>query len=76
LGDEQIMVAAGDAAKNFHGLVRNNETAAFIVDCLRQETSEEAIVNAMLEEYDAPRNLVEQDVRRIISELQSIGALA
>lgn len=30
----QMMVAAGEAAKHFHGLVRSNETAAFIVDCL------------------------------------------
>ena len=36
--DTQMMVAAGEAAENFHGLVRSNETAAFIVDCLKNET--------------------------------------
>ena len=41
----QFMVPIG--AEAFSGIVRNNETAAFIVDCLKQETTEEAIVDAM-----------------------------
>ena len=39
VGKEQMMVAAGPAAKVFHGLVRSNETAAFIVNCLKKETT-------------------------------------
>lgn len=40
LGDEQMMVAAGPAARLFHGMVQSNETAAFIVDCLKHPTTE------------------------------------
>ena len=76
VGKEQMMVAAGPAAKSFHGLVRSNETAAFIINCLKKETSEEAIVEAMLAEYEAPRETVEQDVHRIVEKLRAIGALA
>ena len=76
VGKEQMMVAAGPAAKQFHGLVRSNETAAFIVNCLKQETTEEAIVDAMLEQYDAPRETVAQDVHRVVEQLRQIGALA
>jgi hypothetical protein len=76
VGKEQMMVAAGPAAKSFHGLVRSNETAAFIINCLKKETSEEAIVEAMLAEYEAPRETVEQDVHRIVEKLREIGALA
>ncbi len=75
VGKEQMMVAAGPAAKSFHGMVRSNETAAFIVDCLKKETTEEAIVDAMLEQYEAPRELVAGDVHRIVEELRKIGAL-
>ena len=46
IGKEQMMVATGPAGKDFHGLVRSNETAAFIVDCLKKETTEEEIVAA------------------------------
>lgn len=76
VGKEQMMVAAGPAAKQFHGLVRSNETAAFIVNCLKKETTEEAIVDAMLEQYDAPRETVAQDVHRVVEQLRQIGALA
>ena len=75
VGKEQMMVAAGPAAKLFHGLVRSNETAAFIINCLKKETTEAAIVDAMLEQYEAPRETVERDVRRVVEQLREIGAL-
>ena len=73
--DTQMMVAAGEAARHFHGLVRSNSTAAFIVNCLKSETTEEEIVNCMLEEYDVSRETAEKDVRHILETLQSIGAI-
>lgn len=75
LMDEQIMVAAGPAAKQFHGIVRSNETAAFIVSCLKKDTTEEDIVNAILGEYDADRTTVQRDVHAILEKLKSIGAI-
>ncbi|MCH5190786.1 MAG: PqqD family protein [Oscillospiraceae bacterium] len=73
--DTQMMVAAGEAAKHFHGLVRSNETAAFIVDCLKNETTEEAVVERLLEEYNVSREVVTSDVHTVIEKLKSIGAL-
>lgn len=74
--DTQMMVATGEAAKSFHGLVRSNETAAFIVDCLKSETTEEAIVDRLLAEYDVSRDVAAKDVRAILEKLESIEALA
>lgn len=71
--DEQIMVAVGDV--KFAGLVRSNRTAAFIVDCLKSETTKEDIVGAMAEKYDAPKDVIEKDVEGILEKLRSIGAL-
>ncbi len=75
VGKEQMMVAAGPAAKLFHGLVRSNETAAFIINCLKTETTETAIVDAMLEQYEVPRATVEKDVHQVVERLREIGAL-
>ena len=72
----QMMVATGDAAKSFHGLVRSNETAAFIVDCLKNETTEEAVVDRLLEEYNVSREVAAKDVHDVIEKLKSIGALS
>lgn len=72
-GEEQIMVGTG--AVQFAGLVRSNRTAAFIVDCLKSETTERQIVEAMTERYDAPRDVIAADVARILEQLRSIGAI-
>ena len=69
----QFLVAVGGEA--FNGIVRNNETAAFIVNCLKKETTEQEIVEAMLQEYDAPEELIARDVHSVVEKLQGIGAL-
>lgn len=73
MGGEQIMVSTGTAA--FSGLVRSNGTAAFIVDCLKEETTKEQIVAKMLAKYDAPEAVISADVDKILEKLRSIKAL-
>lgn len=71
--DDQILIDAG--GMNFNGLVRSNKTAAFIVDCLKIETTKEDIITAMCEKYDAPQSVITQDVEKILGKLHSIGAI-
>lgn len=73
IDDTQFLIAIGGEA--FSGIVRSNETAAFIVDCLKKETTAEQIVDAMCAEYDAPRETVAADVEEILNTLRSIRAL-
>ena len=42
---EQILL---DTSSSFAGLIRNNKTAAFIVECLKEETTQEKIVEAIM----------------------------
>ena len=70
---EQMMVAAGHVG--FHGMVRGNRTAAFIIDCLKTETTQEAIVDKMADTFDAPKEMIAEDVARILAKLRTIGAL-
>lgn len=72
---EQIMVAADSSANIFHGLVRSNETAAFIVNSMKKETTVDKIVDSLAENYDAPRSVIEKDTKSIIEKLRSIGAV-
>lgn len=73
MGDEQIMVATGSV--NFAGMVRSNPTAAFIVECLKESTTRDEIVDKMLNKYDVARDVVSADVDKIIAKLRSINAL-
>lgn len=71
-GDKQHMI---DTSGKFSGLITSNASAAFIVDRLRNETTVEKIVSEMEEEYDAPKDALEKDVRKIVESLRKIGAL-
>ena len=64
-----------DASSAFAGLVHSNKTAAFIVDCLKRETSEAEIIGKMREKYDASEEEIANGVRDIIGKLKSIGAI-
>ena len=73
IGNTQVMVAVGSAA--FSGVVRSNKTAAFVVDQLKEDTTKEKIVAAMLEKYEVTEERASADVDRILEKLRSIGAL-
>lgn len=73
IDDTQFLVPVG--AEAFQGVVRSNRTAAFIVDCLKEETTEAAIVDKMCAKYDAPRETIAADVKEILDTLRGIHAL-
>ena len=56
-------------------IVRSNKTATFIVDCLKEETTEGAIVDKMCAKYDADRETIAADVKKILDTLRGINAL-
>lgn len=71
--EEHITVPAGGLS--FSGMVRSNKTAGFIVECLKDEVTEEEIVEKMLAKYDAPKERITKDVGDILAKLRGIGAL-
>ena len=73
IDDTQYLIGVGRNA--FHGIVRSNKTAAFIVDQLKTETTKEQVVAAVLDQYEADPAKVSADVDMIIEKLRGIGAL-
>ncbi len=70
--DDYMMI---DASGKFAGIIHSNATSAFIVDCLRIETTKEEIVQKMLAKYDASESEIAKDVDMILEKLKSIGAI-
>jgi len=70
---EHITVTAGNTS--FNGIIRSNQTAGFVIDCLREDTTEEEIAKKMFDEYDAPMEVISADVKKVIDKLRSIGAI-
>ena len=73
MGGEQVIVPTGE--NSFAGMVRCNGTAAFIVNCLLEDTTKEAIVDAMLAKYDVTAEIAGAAVERVLTQLRSIGAI-
>ena len=73
IDDTQVMVATGDTA--FNGIVRSNQTAAEIVDLMKEKTTRDAVVDKMCAKYDASRDEIAADVDMVIATLRKVGAL-
>ena len=71
-GNEQLMISAGG---DFNGMVRSNSTAAEIINILKNETTREAIISAMLDKYEVEEAVVSADVDKVIEALRGIGAI-
>lgn len=73
-GKESLLIPAGGAG--FSGLVKGNKTLGVILEYLvKDDLTEEEIVQAMEKRFDAPAELIKKDVAKAISELHRIGAL-
>ena len=70
---ESLLVPAGGAG--WAGLVRGNKTLGAILDLLKEDTTEAAIIAAMRQRFDAPAGAIERDVEKALTELRKIGAL-
>lgn len=70
VGSSYVAVAVGESSKNFHGMIRLNETGAFLWKLMAEKNcTEEDLVDAILAEYEVDRETVVADVRRIVENL-------
>ena len=74
-GEDYVAVATGQAGKSFQGLVRNNATAAFLLEQLKNECSEEELIQALLDTYDVDRETAEKDVEVFVKTIRDAGML-
>lgn len=75
VGKQYVVAATGEASKNFNGMMRLNEEAAFAFGLLQKETTEEALVAALLEKYPADETETRADVANFLRKLKEADAL-
>lgn len=68
-------IATGELSKIFNGIINNNPSANFIFNLLKTEQTEDSIVQAMLEKYDAPEEVIRADVRELLDVIRKAGIL-
>lgn len=67
LGDEYMVVAIGEASKNFNGMIRMNETGAFYWKELEKGATEDELVAKTQERFpDVDADTARQDVHAFL----------
>lgn len=68
-------IATGRLSKKLGGIINNNKTANYIFQLLEKEQTEDSLVAAMCEKYDAPEEIIRTDVREILGQMKALGIL-
>ena len=77
MDDAYVAVAAGEAGKSFSGLVRMNETAAFIFEHLKEETDVDRLTAELLAAYDGvTEEMARRSAESVVAQLSEAGLLA
>ena len=71
--DTHMMVSMGKT--EFSGIVRSNETAAFIVEQLKTEVTEETLILSLMYKYSIDKNTAQRGVHKVLDTLRNIGAI-
>lgn len=69
-------VPVGADAKRYSGVISLNESARDMMELLRDDITEDELVQRMLGLYDIDEAQLRQDVRGFIAKLQEAGVLA
>lgn len=75
IGDEIIVVAVGEASKDFNGIIRMNSTGEFLWNAMSSETNEDALVSALLSEYEIDEATARRDASAFVEKLNGAGIL-
>ena len=70
-----IVVAVGEAVKNFNGIINLNDTGAFLWKILQEGATEEQLKESLLNEYEVDNEIAERDIKAFINKLAEKGLL-
>lgn len=69
------LVDSGISGKRFNGMIRLNETGAFVAEKLKNETTENEIADAMCAVYDVTRERAVEGIRRAVASFRDTGLI-
>lgn len=70
VNNEWVVVTVGQAAINFSGLIRLNETGAFLFNLLLNETNVSSLVEELTKEFEINKEVALRDVNKFIETLR------
>ncbi len=70
-----IVVAVGNAVKEFNGVINLNQTGAFLWKILQDGAEKEDLVKALLNEYEVDEQTAKKDVDSFIGRLEQANLI-
>ncbi|MBE7092949.1 MAG: PqqD family protein [Clostridiales bacterium] len=71
--NKNFIVAVNQLSKDFHGMVKLNDTAAFVFLLLKKNKSVEHIVDSIAKKYYISKEVALKDVENIIRQFEKAG---
>ncbi len=71
IGDDYVVVATNTDV--FKGMLKLNESGAMIFKNMQEDVSISQLVDLVLAEYDADRELVERDILAFVETFKKVG---
>ena len=75
VADCYVVVPIGAAVADFNGMINLNEAGAFLWQALENDTTPDAVVNALLEQYEVDEATAKKDVEKFIAQLREASLL-
>ena len=73
--DEAIVIATGEMSKNFHGMVKLNDSGADIWEWISEGNDEIAVAKKLSEKYELSEGKAIADTKAMISQMADAGLL-
>lgn len=70
---QNMVIATGEASKDFHGMIKMNNTGKEIWMGLQAGLSEDGIASALHEKYHVDSEKAKQDVKEFINKMLEMG---
>lgn len=75
IAGEHLLIPTGQAALRIHGMINLSESGLVLWSQLQSDCTEQALVDAILAEYDVDRETAAADVRAFVAQMTEVGLL-
>lgn len=70
---QAMVIATGEASKDFHGMIKLNNTGKVIWLALQEGLTDSVIAKRLQEQFDVDYETAVQDARTFIQQMQEMG---
>lgn len=70
-----MVVATGEASKDFHGMIRLNETGKLIWEGIAEGKTADEIADSMTKTFSVDRDRALADVKSLVAKMEAAGIL-